>query len=147
MTTPRLAGRTPSQRFLPALPKVIFHDLITNDPTGGTAANVYFAKLAAGETKKSMITFFCHQLALAPAERTICPPLPIFNSTLCITVPRGILISGRQLPILISDSGPLVTMSPTFNPLAQGYSASHHLHSAGARYGKYGSDHIQLLPP
>ena len=54
--------------------------------------------------------------AATPAERTIWPPLPGLISTLWISVPRGMLAIGRQLPGLMSAVGPLITVSPTFRP-------------------------------
>lgn len=59
---------------------------------------------------------FAISCAEAPADLTICAPLPSFNSMLWIMLPTGIFCSGRQLPTLISDSGPDSILSPTFKP-------------------------------
>ncbi len=52
-----------------------------------------------------------------PALRAICPPLPGFSSTLWISVPRGIFLSGIALPGRISTFWPATMVSPTFMPL------------------------------
>src|SRR6266568_5325500 len=51
-----------------------------------------------------------------PAERASWPPRPIFSSTLCTVVPRGISNSGMAFPTRMSEPGPETTVSPTVSP-------------------------------
>ena len=41
-----------------------------------------------------------------PADLAIFPPPPGFISTLCISIPTGISLSGKLLPIFISELDP-----------------------------------------
>src|SRR6266511_1753091 len=50
---------------------------------------------------------------LDPALRAIWPPRPGFSSTLCTSVPVGILASGSAFPGRMSADGPDSTIAPT----------------------------------
>jgi hypothetical protein len=49
----------------------------------------------------------------APAERASWPPRPGCISTLCTSVPTGMLASGSALPTVMSARGPDSTIMPT----------------------------------
>ena len=50
-----------------------------------------------------------------PADLAICPPLPGFNSTLCMIVPTGTAFNGIAFPGLISALFEEITLLPINN--------------------------------
>ena len=117
MTEPRTVGLIPMFLLRPALPSltrscsmfpttpiVALHSIgtILISPDGNLSV-AYFPSLAIS-------------CAALPAARTSCPPLPLYNSILCTSVPTGIAERGKQLPTETSAFAPFSTVIPTFNP-------------------------------
>ena len=103
MAEPRTEGRIPSQRVRPALPSLML--LQSGLPTCPTVAmHRQLISLTSPEGKRTWAysPSFAISCAEAPAERTICPPLPGCISILWIKVPTGMFEIGRALPGRIS---------------------------------------------
>lgn len=90
---PLTLGRLPNQRLDPAFPKPSLP--ISMFPTRPTLARQFWdIKRISLEGSLSVANWpsFAITFAAAPAALTDYPPLPDFNSILCIMVPRGILV-------------------------------------------------------
>src|SRR4051812_19459099 len=116
MTTPRTVGRLPFQRMRPALPQLMFD--CSALPTSPMVARQRTSTLRISPdgmrscAKRPSLATSC---TLVPAERAIFAPPPGRSSMAWMTVPTGMLRSGRLLPGLMSAAGPHSTVSPCFS--------------------------------
>src|SRR5215207_4613615 len=113
MATPRTVGRLPFQRMRPALPQLMLD--CSALPTSPTVARQRASTL---RISPEGIRSWAYGPSLAtswtpePADRAILAPPPGRSSIAWITVPVGMLRSGRLLPGLMSAPAPLSTRSP-----------------------------------
>ena len=90
MATPRLWGRTPFQRFRPALPMEI--SSASELPTSPMVARQSMGTRrisVLGRRRVAKSPSLATSWMLAPAPRPILPPAPGLISTLCTVVPTG----------------------------------------------------------
>src|SRR4051812_13401706 len=113
MATPRTVGRLPFHRMRPALPQLMLD--CSALPTSPTVARQRTSTLRISPdgmrscaSRPSRATSW----TLVPAERAIFAPPPGRSSMAWMTVPTGMLRSGRLLPGLMSADGPDSTRSP-----------------------------------
>src|SRR5919109_1199855 len=117
IATPRTLGRLPNQRLLPAFPTD--SSSCSALPTSPMVARQRPCTSRISVERSRRVTYspsLATTWALEPAVRASCPPFPILSSMLCTVVPSGISLSGRALPVRVSDPGPETTMSPWFRP-------------------------------
>ena len=113
MATPRTVGRLPFQRMRPALPQLMFD--CSALPTSPTVARQRTSTLRIspdGIRSWAYGPSLATSWTLAPAERAILAPPPGRSSIAWMTVPTGMLRSGRLLPGLMSADGPFSIRSP-----------------------------------
>src|SRR5450759_2959575 len=114
MAVPRTVGRLPSQRLRPALP--IEMPSCSALPPKPLVALPVSGTMRISEEGIRRIAYrpsFAMSWIDVPADRAIAAPLPGCISTACTTVPVGMSLRARQLPGLMSEPGPEVTVSPT----------------------------------
>src|SRR6188474_1599438 len=113
MTTPRTVGRTPFHRMRPALPQLMFD--CSALPTSPTVARQRTSTLRISPEGRRSWAYLPSRATSwmdEPAERASLAPPPGRSSTAWMTVPSGMLRSGRLLPGLMSAPGPFSTRSP-----------------------------------
>src|SRR5262245_34041712 len=105
---PRLWGLRPSQRFRPALPRLIFMcSALPRVPIVARQSELTRRIAPDGRVTWAHFPSRAVRTQLVPALRLICPPPPGCNSRLWTLMPSGTLRSGMQLPTFGSTSSPL----------------------------------------
>src|SRR3954462_9660407 len=113
IATPRTVGRLPFHRMRPALPQLMLD--CSALPTSPTVARQRRSTLRIspdGMRSCACGPSFATSCTLEPADRAIFAPPPGRSSTAWMTVPTGMLRSGRLLPGLMSLDGPDSTVAP-----------------------------------
>src|SRR5215207_1233415 len=113
IATPRTVGRMPFQRLRPALPQLMLD--CSALPTSPIVARQRASTLRIspeGSRSWAYGPSLATRRTAAPAERAIFAPPPGRSSIAWMTVPVGMLRSGRLLPGLMSAPAPDSTTSP-----------------------------------
>src|SRR3984893_6608333 len=114
---PRLCDLRPRHRFLPALPRLTFLcSALPIAPIVARHSELMRRTSPDGRVICAQRPSRADSVALVPALRHTWPPRPGCISRLWMVMPRGIFLSGRQLPTRGSACSPLTTLSPALSP-------------------------------